>query len=147
MIEMVIIVVLTLCVVFIIPRMIKRDFEQRMLSALKREITHNITQLREYTLEMPGGSSGADNSWQEDVASALPVLKDDVFRRIQQMDFCSKGLTSEDKDMLAKVFTLFSRHMADSSDQDRKKLCMENMRILEEVLVRITDYTKGGSVR
>ena len=147
MIEMASIVVLILCAVLILPRMIKKDFEQRMLAALKREIIHNSTQLREYTREIPEGKSPEENPRQEDASSVLPILKDDVFRRIQQLDFCSKGLTSEDKDMLAKVFVLFSHNAPNSSDQDRKNFCKENARILDEILARITDYTKGGSVR
>ena len=118
-----------------------------MLSALKKEIRHNITQLGEYTSEITGSPSLEAESLQENTTPTLPILKDEAFRKMQQVDFHSKGLTDQDRDMLDRIFTLFSRRMVDISDQDRKKICMENMRKLEEILTRITDYIKGKNLR
>lgn len=139
MVETVFIAVLTVCVVITIPWMMKRDYEKRMLSALKAEVIHNMALLGGYTATPTGDS--------EDGISTLPVLKDDVFKRIQQADFHSRGLSDEDRDALEKVFAVFSGHMMDISYRDRMKLCAENLKVLEGVEAGLADYLKGSGVR
>ena len=140
--EIIFIMILTLCVVFIIPWMMKKDFEKSMLKNLRREITHNIEQLQEYNREDPGRSRTLQGLGQIEGDTRPLILKDAVFRKIQQMDFCSKGLTDEDKELLEKVFATSSLLVVAVSDRDDRQLCAENMRILEDVLSRLTAYIK-----
>jgi hypothetical protein len=137
--EIAFVIILTLCVVTILPWMIKKDFEERMLASLRREITHNIEQLREYNREDRGHSHTAQGRDQIDGL----ILKDAVFRRIQQMDFRSKGLTDEDKELLEKVFATSSQMVLSAPDRDAHKRCADNMKILEDMLSRLTAYGKA----
>ena len=141
--EIAFIIILTLCVVIIIPWMIKKDFEQRMLATLRREITHNIEQVQNYNREDRGYSHTAQGPDQIGGDTRPLILQDAVFRKIQQLDFCSKGLTDEDKDLLEKVFATSSHMVLSTAGGYDQHLCTENMRILEGVLSRLTAYSKA----
>ena len=145
--EIAFIVILTLSVVTIIPWMIKKDFEKRMLAALKREIVYNIERLREYEREEQARLRTAHGPDQTQRDTRPLILKDVVFRRAQQVDFRSKGLRDEDKDLIEKVFAIASQMGLPSSGGDDRRHCAENIRILEDVLTRLTAYIKGERFR
>jgi hypothetical protein len=145
--EIAFIVILTLGVVTIIPWMIKKDFEKRMLAALKREIVYNIERLREYDLEEQARSRTTQGPDQTQTDTRPLILKDAVFRRVQQVDFRSKGLSGEDKDLLEKVLATASQMGLPPSGGDDRRHCAENIRILEDVLIRLTAYIKGERLR
>ena len=140
--EIIIIVILILCMVIILPWMIKKDFEKRMLAGLRREMTRNIELLGEYNRGIQNSQRTTQGSNQAGENIPPLILKDEVFRKIQRMDFCSKGLRDEDKDLLERVFATSSHKVMHASVGDDQKLCAENMRILSDVLSRLTAYIK-----
>ena len=145
--EIAFIVLLTLGVVIIIPLMIRKDFEKRMLAALKREIVYNIERLREYDLEEHARLRTAHGPGRTQTDTRPLILKDAVFRRVQQVDFRSKGLRDDDMDLLEKVFATASQIGLPSSGGDARRHCEENIRILEDVRSRLTAYIKGEQTR
>jgi hypothetical protein len=144
--EVGIIVVITLCALIIIPWMIRKDFEQRMTAALKREIRHNISQLQVYIRGIPDSPGSSESPGQSSKNDHVLILADQIFRKMQIQDFRPKSMSSEDMDMLEKVFTTSSQQFLHTLKQDSEKICTSNLRVLEEILQKITGDIEDSNV-
>jgi len=135
----IVIVILTLGVAVFITWMMRRDFQKRMLMALRSEILTNMERIQEYIREMPE----RDVDGQPGAAMCTPVLTDSIFRKIQKEDFRSKGFTNEDKEKLEKFFTQNFQYRENIAQSDSINIYREQIHILEGIQTKIDDYLKN----
>jgi len=131
--DIIIILVLTLCVVILIPWMIRRDFQKRMLGALRDEILTNIERIQEYVLRLPEKEGGLKPGEE----TGAPVLAGTVFRKMQREDFRSKVLSNKDRDDLETILEYSFRHTGNTTQNNNKDIYAGQVQVLEGILGKI----------
>ncbi|MBN2297483.1 MAG: hypothetical protein JXM72_02760 [Deltaproteobacteria bacterium] len=141
--DMIIIFSLTLCVVILIPWMIRSDFQKRMLKALRGEILTNIDRIQEYIRSVPEKDNGPHPS----AGICSPVLTDTVFRKMRREDFRTRVLSDKDKDELEKILEYNLKHTGDIMQNNSKNIYLEQIHILEGIQAKIEGYLKNKGSR
>ncbi|HHO75995.1 MAG TPA: hypothetical protein ENN05_06155 [Deltaproteobacteria bacterium] len=136
--EKIFIIILTLSVVIIIPWMMRRDFQKRMLKDLRSEILSNMERIKEYVRGLPENDTDKDLG----VELCTPVLTDTVFKKMLREHFHSRVLSNDDKDMLEKVLTNNFRHTGNIKRRDCMNICLEQIHILEGIQEKIDGFLK-----
>ncbi|HOO45933.1 MAG TPA: hypothetical protein PLM29_06880 [Deltaproteobacteria bacterium] len=138
--DMIIIVILTLCVCILIPWMMRRDYQKRMLHALRGELLANSSCIQEHVKNMsendngPGGFTG------------VPGLIDTVFQKMRREEFSSTVLSSKDMDELEKILN-FSPIRTGDLTQHSRDIYLEQIRTLEDIQKKIEEYLGSQGAR
>jgi len=126
MIEVVFIIGLTLLAVFLLPWMMKRDYQRRNLSAMRNELIDNVKNIDVFL-----NDSAADN---KDL-----IVKDQVFQSIRISQFNPGCL--DDKDMETIEDTL--RSLSDKgggAGEERIDIFKGHKDVLSSYINRISDF-------
>jgi len=133
--DMIIIGILTLCVVILIPWMIRRDFQKRMLHALRREVLANIERIQAHVKPMAGKDTGPG----PDGFTGAPGLVDTVLQKMRREEFSSKVLSNKDMDELETILG-YSLTRAGDLTQNSTDIYLEQIRTLEAIQKKIGEY-------
>jgi len=137
MLEIIIIVVVALAVIILIPVMIRRDFQIRLITALRQELELNIKRLHEYS----AGLSGTSDSGGGAVFSKQPcILEDSIFRKLRKVQFTSNHVRQQDMELLEETFAAFEQAKKLLETGDKAKLkedCVHTLKIFESILGRL----------